>query len=95
VMYIGVLIVGLVGAGLARFAPRGMARALFATAVAQALVPLVALTIWRPPINSGVAQVLGVNAIFVALWVVSALLFRQAAERDGTASGDPRGRAAG
>jgi hypothetical protein len=95
VMYIGVLVVGLVGAGLARLAPRGMARALFATAVAQALVPLIALTIWRPPIVSGVAQVLGVNALFVALWVVSALLFRQAAEREGTASRDPRGSAAG
>jgi hypothetical protein len=81
-MYAGVLAVGLIGAFMARFAARGMSRALFATAVAQTLVPLIALAIWRPPISSGVVGVLGVNAFFVALWVVSALLFRHA--------GDPR-----
>lgn len=35
VMYVGVLVVGAVGAIIARFRPQGMARALFATAAAQ------------------------------------------------------------
>jgi hypothetical protein len=35
-MYIGVLAVGIIGAIIARLRPRGMARALFATALAQA-----------------------------------------------------------
>ena len=42
-MYYGVLAVGLIGAFVARFQPRGMARALFATALAQALVAVIAL----------------------------------------------------
>lgn len=78
-MYIGVLAVGLIGAIIARLEPHGMAHALFATALAQVLVPVIALIIWKPPFTSGVVAVLAVNAFFVALWLVSALLFRRAA----------------
>ena len=42
-MYFGVPAVGLVGAIIARLQPLGMARALFATALAQALVALIVL----------------------------------------------------
>ena len=42
-MYFGVPIVGIIGAAVARLRPNGMARALFATALAQALVLAVAL----------------------------------------------------
>ena len=42
-MYFGVLAVGIIGSLIARFRPRGMARALFATALAQALVAGIAL----------------------------------------------------
>ena len=80
-MYIGVLAVGLIGTAIARLEPRGMARALFATALAQASVPVIAMIIWKPPITSGVMRVLGVNAFFVALWVGSALLFLRASAR--------------
>jgi len=41
-MYIGVLAVGIIGALIARFQPHGMARALFATALAQMLVAVIA-----------------------------------------------------
>jgi hypothetical protein len=78
-MYFGVLAVGFVGAFLARFQPRGMTRALLATALAQLLVPIIAVIIWRPDFNPGVAQVFVLNAFFAALWGVSALLFRHAA----------------
>jgi hypothetical protein len=80
-MYFGVLAVGLAGAFFARFEPRGMTRALYATALVQALVPMIALVIW-PQVSWGAAGVAGVfilNAFFVTLWVVSALLFRHAA----------------
>ena len=77
-LYVGVPVVGIVGAIVARFRPRGMARALFATALAQALVPVVALMIWKPPVTSGVLEVLGANAFFVALFAGSAWLFRYA-----------------
>ena len=42
-MYFGVLAVGIVGAVIARFKPRGMVRALCATAIAQVAVAAIAL----------------------------------------------------
>lgn len=80
-MYFGVLAVGIIGAIIARFQPHGMARALFTMALAQALVPVVALIIWRPDFSPGVVQVFGLNAFFVMLFVGSALLFRRAARK--------------
>ena len=74
-MYGGVLAVGIIGAIIARLDPHGMARALFATALAQALVFVIALIIGKPQVTLGV---LGVNAFFVMLFVGSALLFRRA-----------------
>ena len=91
-LYLGVLAVGFVGGYLARFQPRGLARALLATAITQMLVPVIALVIWRaggevllvdpaspkPPFDPGIAPVFGLNAVFAILWIVSALLFRRA-----------------
>jgi hypothetical protein len=79
-MYFGVLAIGFSGASIARFQPHGMSRALVATSVAQALVPLVAMTwVSEDDFSPGYLQVLCLNAFFVALWIVSALLFRHAA----------------
>jgi hypothetical protein len=83
-MYFAVPLVGIIGAAIARLRPRGMAWALFVTAIAQALVPAIALlsgkSQWRamqePP---GVLGVLALNAIFVMLFIASALLFRHSA----------------
>jgi hypothetical protein len=58
-----------------------MARALFATALAQALVLASALIIRNPQVSSWTPAVLrgvGLNAFFVMLFVGSALLFRKA-----------------
>ena len=46
-IYGGVLAVGIIGAIVARLRPRGMARALFATALAQALVVVIALIVGK------------------------------------------------
>jgi hypothetical protein len=78
-MYVGVLAVGIIGAIIARFRPHGMARALFATALAQALVAVIVLVfglglLWSPPV-----EILALNGFFVALFVGSAWLFRFAA----------------
>jgi hypothetical protein len=81
-MYLGVLAVGIVGALIARLQSRGMVRALVATALAQALVTVIALVsrMHQYP-GSSVFEILGVNGFFVALWVGSAWLFRQAARK--------------
>ena len=71
--------------------PAGIARALFATTLAQASVAVIALIIWKPPVTSGVLEVLGVNAFFVALFVGSALLFRYAGRGRTPAGAGPGG----
>jgi len=81
VMYFVVPIVGIIAAAMARLQPNGMARALFATALAQALVLASALIIRNPQVSSWTPAVLrgfGLNAFFVMLFVGSALLFRKA-----------------
>jgi hypothetical protein len=79
-MYGGVLAVGLVGAALARLRPEGMARALLATALAQAVVALVALLAGEHQAAvTSVLEIVGVNGLFVALFLGSAALFRLAA----------------
>lgn len=79
VLYGGVLVVGFLGAIIAGLQPHGMARALFAMALAQVSVPVIALTVWKPPVGSLGVNELGANAFFVTLFVGSALLFQRAA----------------
>jgi hypothetical protein len=81
-MYIGVLAVGIIGALILRFQPQGMARALFATALAQTVVALIALIAELGSPWSGPRELLMLNGFFVALWVGSALLFLRAARRN-------------
>jgi hypothetical protein len=81
VMYVGVLAVGIAGTVIARLRPEGMARALLATALAQALVALIALIAGKASPVSSVSEIVGVNALFVGLFVGSAWLFRHAARR--------------
>lgn len=84
-LYLGVLAVGGIGALSSRFRPRGMARALFATAAAQALVAVIALIagMQRHP-GSSVAEIVSVNGFFVALFVFSALQFQRAGATEPT-----------
>jgi hypothetical protein len=75
-MYVGVLAIGLIGAIAARFQPLGLARALFATALAQALVGAIAVKL---PNTAGPVQIVLLHGLFVALFACAALLFRSAA----------------
>jgi hypothetical protein len=89
VMYGGVLAVGIVGAIVARFQPHGMARALVATALAQAFVTAIALVAgWGSP-GSGPLEIVALNGCFAALWLLSAWLFRQAAREQPPAGAAP------
>ena len=79
-MYLGVLAVGIVGAIIARFQPRGMARTMRATAVAQMLVAMVALILGKQHLPyMSVFEILSLNGFFAALFLGSARLFRKAA----------------
>lgn len=80
-MYFGVLAVGIIGALIARFRPHGMARALFAMALAQTLVAVIALIAGLGYPWSGPLELSVLNGFFVALFVGSAWLFRRAAKK--------------
>lgn len=82
-MYAGVLVIGAVGAAIARLEPVRMGWALFATALAQFLVPVVALFVRPEDFSPGVGKVFGLNFFFVLLFAGSALLFRAAAGKSG------------
>jgi hypothetical protein len=90
-MYIGVLAVGIIGALIARFQPHGMARALFTTALAQALVAMIALLAGLGSPASGPGEILILNGFFVALFVGSAWLFRHSAREQPPAGAGPEG----
>jgi DNA-binding PadR family transcriptional regulator len=62
-------------------------RKALATALAQALVPVIALMMWRPPLSSTeessqMALIVGVIVLFIMLFVASGLLFRRAGAAD-------------
>ena len=90
-MYGGVLAVGIIGAIVARFQPEGMARALLATALVQALVAVIALIAGKhqAPISS-VSEIIGLNGFFVALFIGSAWLFRHAGCKQPPAGAAPQ-----
>lgn len=87
-MFLGVFAVGIAGTVLARFRPsgaaraRGMARAMVAMALAQALVGGAALDAGKHEAAvSSVAEILGLTGMFVALFLGAAWLFWQAARK--------------
>ncbi|WP_437627810.1 hypothetical protein [Sorangium sp. So ce1151] len=81
-MYGGVLAVGIIGAIIARFQPHGMWRAMVATALAQALVALIAVI-------AGLGYTFMLTGFFVALWLTSARLFWRAAREQARAGAAP------
>jgi len=87
-MHGGVLVVGLVGAIVVRFQPRGMACTLMAMALTQSLVGGIALIAGLGSTGpTWPANILGLTGLFAALWLISAMLFWTAA-RTQTPAGD-------
>ena len=82
-MYGGVLGLAIAGALIARFRPHGMAYAMMATALAQVLVAAVALI---AGMGRGTPKwpwdILVLTGFFVALWALSAALFRESAAKN-------------
>lgn len=77
-MYFVVVAVGLTGAFVAQFRPDGMARALVAMAVVQALIGAFAIIARLGHPWSGPLELLLLNGFFVAVFGVAAWLFRVA-----------------
>lgn len=77
-LYVGVLAIAFIGAIITRGRPHGLARASFATALAQALVAVIALML---PNTASAMQIVTMHGVFVALFAGAALLFRYAARK--------------
>lgn len=82
-MYFGVILIGMIGALFSQFKAKGMAFTLYAMAISQGLVPIIALSIGRPDIGTteqlmGVVKVLGVNAFFIVLFISAGVFFKRA-----------------
>jgi hypothetical protein len=75
-LYVGVLAIGFIGAIVARFQPRGLGRVFLATALAQAVVGVIAVKL---PNTAGPLQIVLLHGLFVALFAGAALLFHYAA----------------
>lgn len=79
-LFAAVLAIVVVGSIAARLRPRAMMRVLVATAIAQAVIGVVAIAgrlgdddpAWP-------ADVIGLTALFTGLWLIAAVLFRHAA----------------
>jgi hypothetical protein len=90
-MYFGVLAIGISGAIVARFRSDGMARAMFVTAAATALVGVIALMLGKHEAEySSVLEILGLTGMFATLFAGSAWLFRSAAAQPSRADAGPR-----
>ena len=89
-MHGGVLAVGILGALVARFRPGGMARALAATALAQASVGAIALIAGSGSDGANwPGAIVLLTGFFAALWLASAWLFRKAAREQTSAGAAP------
>lgn len=71
-IYAAVLVVGIIGAAVARFRSAEMAQAMVVTAFAQIVAFVVAMT-------AGLGFTGPITIFFVALWLIAAWLFRRAA----------------
>jgi hypothetical protein len=90
-MYGGVLAIGFLGAIIAELRPQGMARTLFAMALAQGLVAVIALILGLGAPWSGPVEIVTLNGFFVVLFVGSGVLFRSAARELTPAGAGPEG----
>jgi len=89
-LYFGVLAVGIVGAMIARFRPSGMVRTMYATAIAQVGVAVIALIAgWGSTAPIWPKDILALTGFFVALWLLSAYLFQKVARGQVPATAEP------
>jgi hypothetical protein len=89
-MYGGVLAVAIIGAFIARFRPHGMARALAATALVQALVGVIALAAGFGSTAPNFPEaIVFLTRFFAGLWLISAWLFRKAAREQTSVGAAP------
>lgn len=80
-LYFIVIAVGLIGATLSRFKAKGLSFTMFAMASTQFLLGVLALLMGMAKVSeSSVIEIISVHGFFITIFVLSALLFRNAAK---------------
>lgn len=80
-LYFCVIFIGIIGAFIARFKPKGMSLTMYGMAITQAIIAVIALFNGMAEVpGSSVYEILAVNGFFITLFVVAAMLFRNAAQ---------------
>ncbi|HYE45037.1 MAG TPA: hypothetical protein VEA44_04605 [Caulobacter sp.] len=80
-MFLGVIGIAVVGAVAVRFRAGGLAKVMFAAALAQLVVGIVGYAAgWASPGEKGLFEAAVGTTLFGAMWLVSGGLFRHAAE---------------
>ena len=84
ILYLAVILIALLGSIGALFRPSGMAVTMVAAATAELLVPFAAWVLW-PEMRNAILrpEVPVMAALLVGMWLVSAWLFRKAADELG------------
>jgi hypothetical protein len=80
-LYVLVLLLALIGVGLVRVRPAGLAIVAFATAAAIFLIPVIAYLFWPADFSPGVGKVFLLNSCLAGMFAVAGLLFRRAASQ--------------
>lgn len=80
-LYLGVILIGLVGVFAARFQAHKISRVLLGMAILQVLIPVAAYIFWPADFSPGFIKVFHINAVFALLWMFSALLFERASTK--------------
>ena len=79
-LFIGIILLAVVGAVFAGFRARGMAYTMFAAAFAQTMIGAMILAVgWGAGNPPGTVGLTMLNGVFIALWLMSGGLFRLAA----------------
>jgi hypothetical protein len=77
-LYPGIIFIGIIGTIVARLESRRMSYILFAMAGALVLAPAIAFFTYPSNFAPGVVRVFALSTFFAILFIISALLFRQA-----------------
>lgn len=78
-MYFGVIALGLLGGFACKFSPRGLERTMYAIVLSFVVITGIALSAGMQHYpESSVTEIVAVNGLFITLFLLAGLLFRQA-----------------
>lgn len=81
-IYVLTVAVLLFGSVASKFKADNMPRVLHAAALMTAVAPIIGFTFWREDFTPGILHVFVLNAFFIMMWMLSAMLFKWASKEN-------------